>query len=97
MAPVYNPCWGDSCPTQITNSPSSPSITHDTSRGIFSYYIRTREKFATLKEETKEERIARIAKKKMLASWDLYNEKSFRIKKVIQICKPKHRLNHIVK
>jgi len=42
--------------------------------------------------ETKKERIARIAKYKMLASWKTYNQKTEKIIKMKQICKPRHRL-----
>ena len=45
-------------------------------------------------KENKKERIARIAKEKMFASWKLYNEKREKVLDVRQMCKPRHRLNH---
>ena len=45
-----------------------------------------------IKVETKQERIKRVAKEKMLASFNLYNKKTLNIIEVIQICKPKHKL-----
>ena len=44
--------------------------------------------------ETKKQRIARIAKEKMLASWKKEQFKTDKIKQVIQFCKPQHRVNH---
>lgn len=44
--------------------------------------------------ETKKQRVARIAKEKMLASWKKEHFKTDKIKKVIQVCKPQHKLNH---
>lgn len=46
------------------------------------------------KEETSKERIKRIAKEKMYASWKTYNERKITIKEVKQICKPTHKINH---
>lgn len=42
------------------------------------------------KQETKKEKKQRIAKEKMLASWDLHNKNQMNVKQVIQICKPRH-------
>lgn len=44
--------------------------------------------------ETKKQRVARIAKEKMLASWKKENFKTDKIKQVIQVCKPQHKLNY---
>jgi len=48
--------------------------------------------YVPVKVETKEERLKRIAKEKMLASFNLYNKKTINIIEVIQICKPKYKL-----
>jgi len=45
--------------------------------------------------ETKQKRNARVATEKMLASWDTHNKTTPTIKKVIQICKPRHKVNHM--
>lgn len=42
------------------------------------------------KVETKKERIKRIAKEKMYASWKTFNQRTPTIIEIIQICKPKH-------
>lgn len=50
------------------------------------------------KQETKKERIARLAKEKMLASWKKHNQREPERPKVIQmkqICKPQHRINFV--
>ena len=44
------------------------------------------------KTETKKERIKRIAKEKMFASWKTYNQKTESIIEIKQVCKPKHKL-----
>ena len=46
------------------------------------------------KVETKKQRIMRIAKEKMLASWKLYNQKTEKIFEIKQICKPEHRVGY---
>lgn len=42
------------------------------------------------KYETKKEKIKRIAKEKMFASWKTYNQKTEKILDIKQICKPRH-------
>lgn len=42
--------------------------------------------------ETKKERQQRVAKELMYASWQVYNQINMTVKKVIQICKPEHKL-----
>lgn len=60
------------------------------------YYYRTSVSVETKKvvEETKKQRTVRVAKEKMLASWKKEQFKTDKIKQVIQVCKPQHRLNH---
>jgi len=48
-----------------------------------------------IKKETKKEKVARIAKEKMLASWKTYDEILPNLYKIKQICRPEHRLNHM--
>lgn len=43
-----------------------------------------------VKKETKKQKIARIAKEKMYASWKTFNDKGRNIIQVKQICKPRH-------
>jgi hypothetical protein len=49
---------------------------------------------STLKTETKKEKIARIAKELMLASWKDYNDRTVTVKEVNFIGKPKYRFNY---
>lgn len=44
------------------------------------------------KQESKKEKIARIAKERMLASHKTYNQKTPSIIQVKQVCKPMHRI-----
>lgn len=48
--------------------------------------------FQQKKVESKKDRIARIAKEKMLASHKTYNQKTPTIKHIKQVCKPAHRI-----
>lgn len=45
-----------------------------------------------IKYETKKEKIKRVAKEKMFASWKTYNQKTEKILEVKQICKPRHKI-----
>lgn len=47
------------------------------------------------KPETKKEKIARIAKEKMYASWKTFQQNHISIIQVKQICKPRHKLTHM--
>ncbi len=44
------------------------------------------------KRETKKEKIKRIAKEQMLASWKVYNQKTENIIEIKQFCKPRHNI-----
>jgi hypothetical protein len=44
------------------------------------------------KIETKKQRIARIAKENMLASYKTYNQKTVTVRQIRQVCKPIHRI-----
>jgi len=48
--------------------------------------------YSTIKKETKKQRISRIAKEKMLSSWNSFNQKTLNIKEIKQICKPKNNI-----
>lgn len=49
------------------------------------------------KPESKKQRRDRISKEKMYASWSAYNLRTFSIKELKQICKPRHILNYFGK
>jgi len=53
--------------------------------------------YSVKKKETKKEKIKRVAKEKMLASWKTYNQKTEKILEVKQICKPRHNINKFIK
>lgn len=54
--------------------------------------------YSYAKHETKKQRIARIAKMKMKASWSLKNERRLMsVYQVIRVCKPQHRIKHLIK
>lgn len=44
-----------------------------------------------VKPETKKERLTRQSKAKMYTSWSLFNNKTEKIREVIQVNKPRHR------
>ena len=46
-----------------------------------------------IKKESKKERILRVSKEKMKASWKTFNQRAEKIIQVKQICKPMHRIN----
>jgi hypothetical protein len=48
---------------------------------------------AKIKPETKKERVKRVAKERMYASWNSYNDKTETIKEIKQLCKPRHKVN----
>lgn len=53
--------------------------------------------YSVKKQETKKEKIKRVAKEKMFASWKTYNQKTEKILEVKQICKPRHNINKFIK
>lgn len=83
MAPSYL----DTTLTPVTLSYNS-TATYANSYYNDCYYV-------PKKVETKKEKQARLAKEKMHASWKTYNEVKPKIFEIKQICKPRHRLNHI--
>ncbi len=46
-------------------------------------------------EETDDQKKKRIAMEKMHSSWKVYNQKTQTIIRIKQVCKPRHRINHI--
>lgn len=66
-----------------------------TTSGLYAYsyaYSPYEISFPSKPFETKKERQQRIAKELMYASWQVYNQITMTVKKVIQICKPEHKL-----
>ena len=57
--------------------------------------VHSREVKKKLAEEPKKEKIKRIAKEKMYASWKTIDRKTETINIVKQICKPRHQMRHI--
>jgi len=55
--------------------------------------ITFRVNYTYVKKETKEQKIKRIAKEKMLASWKSHNEKRDNIIEIKRVCKPIHNIN----
>ncbi len=49
------------------------------------------------KQETKKERVKRVAAEKMHASWKLHNQKTEKILVMKQICKPRHNIYNFKK
>ena len=99
MAPLY----GHSNPTITENvtyvDPSATSTI--TEFGFRNPFLQTVDRYchsnsfvSSTKVETKKERIKRIAKEKMYASWKTYNDRTVTIKEIKQICKPMHKINH---
>ncbi len=83
--------------SNFVSTSASSDLTDLTPTRIGSYYCyQTSVRVETKKQvvETKKQRIARIAKEKMLASWKKEQFKTDKIKQVIQVYKPQHRLNH---
>lgn len=76
-------------------APSSVfEVTHiSTFRGTNIYYANGIGYIKPKKVETKKERIQRIAKEKMFASWKLFNQKTPTVIEIKQFCKPRHNLN----
>ena len=82
----YPTLWGTSCSSNDYDVSYSYNTTYIP--GISNGYSKK-------KEETKKEKIQRVAKEKMLASWKTYNEKTLKIIDVKNLCKPQHRLTHL--
>jgi hypothetical protein len=58
------------------------------------YYSNQHEFEERKKVETKKEKLDRISKTKMLASWKKYDEKTPTVKQIKQMCKPVHRITN---
>ena len=83
MSPYYS--YGV---TTQTNIGSSGTVS--TSASYFGDNIEIQKE----KPESKKQKKDRVSKEKMLASWQLFNQKPLNVKEVKQICKPRHVLNH---
>jgi len=44
--------------------------------------------------ETKKDKLDRVSKEKMLASWKTYDQKDMNIIKIKQMCKPQHKMSY---
>lgn len=90
MAPVFYHHSGYNCyccPTPTTLSSSIPTY----GKWYYANYTHEESK-KRVKKETKKEKVARLAKEKMHSSWKTYNEKTFQIKTILQVCKPRHKM-----
>lgn len=85
----------------VSNQPYGYGDTTPTDYG-FGYCISTQSglsysgsftSVSNIEAETKEQKVLRIAREKMYASWKMYNQKTEKIPKIIQVCKPRHRLS----
>lgn len=76
----------------------APSTYNDVTQSTISrcdyelYYIRAPNFVVTPVTETKQQKIKRIAKQRMLASWNTHHQKQNNVKQVKQNCKPQHKL-----
>ena len=94
----------DTSPTRISTNWISPTdtrafsirLTEYASHYTIGYYDSCDSSYHDRykKVETKKEKLDRVSKEKMLASWKTYNEKTEHIIKIKQICKPQHKLNY---
>lgn len=76
-------------------SNTETSITHLTYNPGSMTYCANYVPYNHVKQETKKERIARIAKERRLASYQLYNRRMDDTKKLVQHCMPQHK--HLLK
>jgi len=44
-------------------------------------------------QETKKDRTKRVAKEKMYASWNTFNNRSPSVRSISQVCKPRHYIH----
>jgi hypothetical protein len=99
MTNMFNHALNNNITTGTTATDSSylpNSVTYSTLSTDTSIAIRYYEDCdSTQYHETKKQRITRIAKEKMFASWKTHNQKTEKINKIIQVCKPKHKLSHM--
>lgn len=77
--------------TQITITGNEVYASGTGYMGNTTYRIRSYTSTQPVKKETKKERIARVAKEKMYASWKMFNQKTLGIIQVKQFAKPRHR------
>lgn len=77
----------------ITQVFSACDTSATTIYNVGSYYSNQQE-FEYKKPETKKEKLDRISKTKMLASWKKYDEKTPTVKQIKQMCKPVHRVTN---
>ncbi len=95
MAPSFCHANSPGCPTVVDFSNCIP--TDSSSYYSKNFYFKTYcygANFSTKKrKETKKEKIARIAKEKMHASWKTQDQISSNLFKLKQLCKPQFRIH----
>jgi hypothetical protein len=88
------------CDTRPTNIFSSGNVgtyvsaTQGSDYYSVSQFVGFEEDYRIPVVETKKEKLDRISKTKMLASWKKYDDKTPTIKKINQMCKPVHRITN---
>lgn len=78
--------------TEISASSHIWQSSNPTDINLSNYYYKISYYTPQRKVETDKERITRISKEKMYASWKVYDEMRKNVLKVRQVCKPQHRL-----
>ncbi len=99
MAPTYQ--YWDITPLTLggtipVNS-ASRTVTNVVHQPVFYVSSNVNSEINKRQPETKKERIIRISKERMYASWKTYIDKTETIKEIKQLCRPAHRINYIAK
>lgn len=76
--------------TDIKTWGTNSTLTYTGTRGRYTYYRLQHYNYVTVKKETKKERITRVSKEIMHASWGIKQQVHEKVYKVIQVCKPRH-------
>lgn len=94
---MSNPPFYDCDTIRITDVSDSPTSVFSTrcllEFTVDSSYYGDWHTISRPKEETKKEKLDRISRKKMLASWKKYNQKTPSIIKLKEICRPRNRIS----
>ena len=83
MAPTFGHCEPHLRVTQIVCT-------------VVDYYPISGERYVVKKVETRKEKLQRLSKQKMFASWSLYNQKEEKVFEIKQFCKPRHQMKFII-
>lgn len=89
MAPFYISPSHPLAVTQVVSS-TMTQVIQPLYAGTYATEVRK-----SVKQETKKEKIKRLAKEKMYASWKTIDRKTSTINEIKQICKPRHTIGHI--